>query len=375
MKKQFFEILYENENNVQFKMIKTYLNRFIIDDDAECEVMKISTIQKSPEFEFSEYRLIRKIQSFYINSELIRFSDFLISAIKMIQRSQSYQDHDYQVHCIFGISLETDLFFYYFTILFSVHCSVLLIRSKSVLSEKELRSLKKPQNDSIVTIGDDIDFFIDKFHGIKPILLFLKYFANEIFIANKFFNGSEPGKLLNRDFDYLSFCEESEDSSMKIKCHRNFFPRQEHVIRSSLFFGTLIIMFFIGSMKASIWYLPILQKFLNFILNYINQNFLINFYLCCIALLSVIYVQLKCFSYFRKFWYLIGPIMAMVHQLFQNHLVCILLYTFLVLLRCIHTYLFISYFLLNSWEIPFYPLFCWIPFYPQSVFSFEMVIG
>ena len=46
MKKQLFFLFYseDEKNDINAKLVKAYVNRFIADEDAECEVIEVNTI-------------------------------------------------------------------------------------------------------------------------------------------------------------------------------------------------------------------------------------------------------------------------------------------------------------------------------------------
>ena len=61
MKRQLFFLFYseDDSNDVNAKLVKTYANRFIIDEDAECEVIEVNKI---PDVKYSEFGVILKLK-------------------------------------------------------------------------------------------------------------------------------------------------------------------------------------------------------------------------------------------------------------------------------------------------------------------------
>ena len=332
MERQLFYIFYEDKNDVQFRLIKVYVNCFVIDEDAECEIIDITKIE-TPEIEFSKNTIIRKFQEVYSLSELIKISNLLKSMDESLNSSlNSIQDENYQIHCVFGASLDFDLSYYIVSIIFAAHSSVLLIRSENSLTEKDFRSIPRTKlsnehlDDSNLTIGDDIDFFINKFKVFKPSLGIWEYIVYESLaqffsmIPNNFLNQLERKKVFVQAFDYLGIFDESEQVYRKIECHRKFIPRQAHRIRSLLFMFVLTLAIAIGLIEIPTWYRRISKKILNFVLSYSSQSIFINFFLCFMTQLSCLFVRLKCFYYLKKFAreYIILLLDALIRIAFPN---------------------------------------------------------
>ena len=290
MKNQLFYLFYEKENDMNLKLIKTYVNRFIIDDEAECEIKKAYELTKPPDFEFSEITLIRKFQNLFSYNKLMTISELL----KHYPIS-STDDQNMQVHYIFALSFDFDMLFFLLAVPNFVHCSILRHRSKSFLSEKELkRELRKKRftnslnesyiNNSNVTIGDDIEFFIDQFRNMtsnpyiweQEIVYHTlsastsRIFYREIEFFTEKFRNMTPNpyiwvrKIVNQtlfvnikqyftsnnifcnqfvqDFEYWSISKEFEDHFLKIKCQRKFIPRPSNMVRSFVFIFILSIL-------------------------------------------------------------------------------------------------------------------------------------
>ena len=298
MKKQLFRLIYDG-NDLQFKLIKTYVNRFIIDEDAECEVMGTYKLTKPPEF--SEYKLIRKIQNLYSHGEFIRISDLFHS----VESMSEIQDKDYQMHCIFCLSIDRyDLAFYIISAFYITHCSVLLIRSKTILTEEEFRAIpqKRLTEDSNVTIGDDIDLLRDEFQDIHLSPSILKYIINEIIISIEFVNKSQQTEVFHQDYECFGIFEQSEDTFMKIECKRKFFPqnRVNFAAKSRISIPPFIFPCVLNLSAGLGWaivpylYYAISYTTLNFVLAYFNQSILISCCLTILTSLSILFVHLKC---------------------------------------------------------------------------------
>ena len=314
MKRQLFCLFHEND--MQFKIIKMYVNRFIIDEDAECELIEIKKISKTPSmtlgYDFLKRRAFKKIQTLFLHQKELSIYNHIEIAGEVYDRFQfrsTVEQETYKLHFIFGTSVEIDLPFYMITFAGNAHCSVLLIRSMNFLTEEDFRSI--PQNelrkehigDFNVTIGDDIDFFIDKFYDIKSsidIFNYILYISSLLFngqIFSKFLYQSGRQTVFERDFDYLSSFEESEPSFMEIKCQRKFFPAKFNRIQSMSSFIIFTLAIMISLIYGPEWYRRILKIFFNFVQGYFEPNILISFCLGCISSFTVIIVHWKCFHY------------------------------------------------------------------------------
>jgi len=154
MKKQLFFLFYP-ENDTNANLVMTYVNRFIIDENAECEVIEVNRV---PELKYFEFGIIRKLQFlcsivFNFQSEYYFYDSFKQAA----ERSISIQDEQFRSHFVIGMPNQFGI-----TIVCLLctsaqfHCTFL--RCVSNVLTKEIR-LNRRQN----TIGDDIDTFIDEF--------------------------------------------------------------------------------------------------------------------------------------------------------------------------------------------------------------------
>ena len=315
MKKQLFFLFHEKENYMHLKLIKTYVNRFIIDEDAECEVMEAYELTKPPEFEFSENGLIRKFQYLLSYRKLMIFCHLFTAmekAYDVLVTNKLIKDPNFQMHCIFGLSVEFDLLFYFTSAAIPSHWSLLWNRSINYLSEQDLRSIPKhglgkhhftnSLIDSNVTIGDDIDFFIEKFPGIKSNQYIWEYLLHETLISNKLSNFLVNNKEFSQKFDYLCFLKESEDSYMQIECQRKFIPRNIHQIRSFFVFFVLAIFNMVGLLLAPNFYRPIIKQIFNVVEDWFNRSPQITFLLFWMSRVVDLGVQYKCFLSFLKFF-------------------------------------------------------------------------
>ena len=323
MKNQLFYLFYEKENDMNLKLIKTYVNRFIIDDEAECEVKKAYELTKPPDFEFSKITLIRKFQNLFSYNKLMTISELLKR-----YPIRSTDDQDMQVHYIFALSFDFDMLFFLLSVPNFVHCSILRHRSKSFLSEKELKhefrkkrltnSLNKSYiSNSNVTIGDDIEFFIHKFRNMTPnpymweqeivyqtlpALTSIKFLGDDM----KFFTQKFRFTLSNifcsqfdQEFEYWSISKEFEDHFVKIKCQRKFIPRPSNMARSFAFIFILSFLRGIGLIFLSV---QIRKKIFNPRLFPFDQSFPIIFCLFWIWGLGSLVIELILFLEFVEFF-------------------------------------------------------------------------
>ena len=166
MRKQLFYIFHTNKY-----IFKTYLNQFIIDEDAENEVIKVAKLIKTPLSSNRIFRLIKK------GGKLVQADQSTKSLFEIIeeanQLAKSVQKQDFQVHFIVGaatdsIPILSSVFLLYIALISPGHSTLLLCnlvsRFKDELDRVPLvnRRLKNSGlND--VTIGDDIDSLIGKF--------------------------------------------------------------------------------------------------------------------------------------------------------------------------------------------------------------------
>ena len=322
MKNQLFFLFYEDENDMNFKLLKTYVNRFIICEDAECEILEAYKLSKPSEFEFSEYTLIQKIQNLYSFILQSKFKNIYIIAEtldKASEHSMLTKDEDFQMHCLIGMPLEFTFFLYLISVKYSTHCSVICSQSESFITKKELHASSfneietqniKNSNGLNITIGDDIDLFIHSFHKFKPSLNFWNPIVDEQMISYKLLHEFERKKSYSRALKKPLF-EESEDIFMKIDCKRKFIPRQAHPYRSILFIFVYTVAAAAIVLLAPVWYRKISKKALDILLNYFNQRFPINqsipinFCILCIRQVSLAYLIWKCrynlINYFRDF--------------------------------------------------------------------------
>ena len=106
---------------------------------------------------------------------------------------------------------------------------------------------------------------------------------------------------------------------MKIECHRKFFPRQVHMIRSFIVMFILWITVVICLTLLPTWYRRISKKILKVALSYSNEIYLINLCLCLMTSLSIIFVHWKCFYYLKKGFRVFTLLLkALIRILFPN---------------------------------------------------------
>ena len=157
MKKQLFLLFYseDEKNDANAKLVMTYVNRFIIDEDAECEVIEVNRV---PELKYSEFGIIQKLKFLY--SIVFNFQakyHFYDSFKQAAERSMSIQDDEFRTHFVIGMPNQFGI-----TIICILcttaqfYCTFLRNVRKDFTNE--IRPNRR-QN----TIGDDIDTFIDGF--------------------------------------------------------------------------------------------------------------------------------------------------------------------------------------------------------------------
>ena len=272
------------------------MNRFIIDEEAECEVIKVIELTKRPEFEFSEIILFRKFQNLFSYSKLMTICELLYKSPLPL----SSDDPNMQIHFLFALSFEFELFFFFLPIPYYAHCSYIWNRSKSFLSDKDLESF---YHGSANTIGDDIDFFIEKFENMKPnpyiwelkivyqtlishkILKLLHFFVENVFDIDILYN------KLNQEFEYLTISKKSEDSFLNIQCKRKFIPRQMNRWIS------LVLAFIIYLLSRMAWEIlnVEIQKIFNLLQYPFYQGFPISFCFFWMLGLGALFIELSFF--------------------------------------------------------------------------------
>ena len=157
MKKQLFFLFYseDEKNDTNEKLVMTYVNRFIIDEHAECEVIEVNRV---PELKYSEFGIIQKLQ--FLCSVVFNFQSeyhFYDSFKQAAERSITIQDEQFQSHFVIGMPIQFGISIVCLLCTSAqFHCTFLRCVRKDLL--KEIR-LNRRQN----TIGDDIDTFIDDF--------------------------------------------------------------------------------------------------------------------------------------------------------------------------------------------------------------------
>ena len=164
MKKQLFFLFYSEDetNDTNAKLVTTYVNRFIIDEDAECEVIEVNRV---PELKYSEFGIIQKLK--FLCSILFNFQSkyhFYYSFKQAAERSISIQDEEFRTHFIIGMPNQFGV-----TIICLLctsaqfYCTFLRSFRKDLIKERSQNRLEDDFDDSIATIGDDIDAVIDGF--------------------------------------------------------------------------------------------------------------------------------------------------------------------------------------------------------------------
>ena len=387
MKKQSFFLFYE-KNEMHLKLINMYVNRFIIDEEAENEVMGVYELTKPPEFEFSENRLVRKFQNLLSYNKLMTLCELFKNIEKARERYRFVKDQNFQMHCIFGLSFDFDILFYFLSVSHSTHCSMLWNRSKSFISENDFRPTRHRGSgiqyfvNSLLsdthnrTIGDDIDHFIDKFRDIKSSHNIWKDFVYEKLIPNKFLNFLKYSNEFDQEFDHLCFSKESEDSHVRIKCQRKFIPRHVHKGRSYVFLIVLCLFILLVCLFAPDWYREITKEIFNLPSDPFNEKFRINICLFWISRLSFLIVEYKCFKKFLEFFHnLVLYVLAVLPFVFPNTWVRIV-YILNPLFLCLYFWLFYELLLTRNYYINYYvkPLLEYIIYYIYYIFDIIYIL-
>ena len=233
MNKQLFLLFYseDEKNDTNAKLVMTYVNRFIIDEYAECEVIEVNRV---PELKYSEFGVIQKLKFLY--SIVFNFQGkyhFYNSFKQAAERSMLIQDDEFRTHFVIGMPNQFGI-----TIICILctsaqfHCTFLRSVRKDLI--KEIR-LNRRQN----TIGDDIDTFIDGFtDGDSSQMTFwqaVRYIVLNVapkkrMHSYKLLNSSESAKVCHRDSDNITFREdmtpdiksftESDNIYMRLQCER-----------------------------------------------------------------------------------------------------------------------------------------------------------
>ena len=288
MKKQLFYLLNVDENHINFKLVMTYVNRLIIDEDAECEVIESYQLKKSTELEFSEYTLIQKLQYLYslILQNEFKNINILVETLENIERLRLRKDNEFQKHCIIGMPLESSLefsfFLYFISIKYSTHCSMLWSHSENLTTNNNL-------GDSDITIGDDIDSLIDTFDNFEPIYGIWNPIKAQRIISIKPVNFED---LIAFDKKY-SALKESDDLFMKMNCQRRFIPEQVYPERSVIFIIFFTLVTEVLVILAPVLYRKITKRGLDFLLEKTNLSLVTKFCFVCLRQLSLMVVIWK----------------------------------------------------------------------------------
>ena len=263
-------------------LMRMYLNRFIIDEYAECEVIHETNL--STFFDFQEYGLIEKIKFLlFYHKSTKEFNFQTESSFKFSQLNSKYDFEDMNMHFIFYVPRE--LVYTNFLAMIRLFwvgphrgdCTELLV-DEIPQTNFEFASYLKDRND---TIGDDIDSLIHTSTSQDGIVYsLLKCFFPKTIISYKIY----------------------EESCLKIVCNRTF--------RSHQFIGNKFIgIFFALSLPFIITQeLPVklyrLTYFvaLRFLFYIFNPSHLTILYLISIGLLGKVIFNLKVLYYLKVFF-------------------------------------------------------------------------
>ena len=237
MKKQLFFLFYsEDEKNViNAKLVKAYVNRFIIDEDAECEVIEVNTI---PDVEYSEFGVIQKLKLLY--TVLFHFRSTYASICETFEqaaeRSTSIQDDEFKTHFLIGMSnqFETTLICLFCTSA-TMHCTLLRGHRTELQRAVFHCGSDDYSRDTIVTIGDDIESLTARFSKDTQMNIWQRvwYEIRNDYISGGYWNSRTTSywyKLLN-----LS-------ESVKIQCERQslYSGSKRHFSTPSIFTPMLL---------------------------------------------------------------------------------------------------------------------------------------
>ena len=237
MKRQLFFLFYseDDSNDVNAKLVKTYANRFIIDEDAECEVIEVNKI---PDVKYSEFGVILKLKLIY--TILFHFKSTYSSIYQIFEqaaeRSILIQDEEFRTHFLIGMSNHFEItLICLFCTPASLHCT-LLRGDRTDLK----RAILHCGNDhysrnTIITIGDDIESVIERFNKDKQMTIWQRVWFE---MKNKYISsGYWNSRTISHWYKLLNLSE-----SVKIQCERQslYSGSKRHFSTPSIFTPMLI---------------------------------------------------------------------------------------------------------------------------------------
>ena len=88
MRKQLFLLFYseDEKNDTNAKLVMTFVNRFIIDEDAECEVIEVNRV---PELKYFEFGIIQKLK--FLCSIVLNFRNIIFMILSNKQLNVRYR--------------------------------------------------------------------------------------------------------------------------------------------------------------------------------------------------------------------------------------------------------------------------------------------
>ena len=200
MKNQNFYIFYsENEKDqIHLKLVKTYTNRFCIDEDDQSEVMGFY-----PHNAMSDHKYIKYIQ--YLNplqsykSKGIQQLRNTVNVMGQSFRTRKGKHDKFQIHFLFGIPKHyfTRLFYKFIPVTYGERFTITFIDGQR---EKLNRHFDPNQFNNKLTIGDDTELVYNQLTKLS----------------------SKVGFTSNS----LSVFQNSEDSYEKIECNRESFTKE-----------------------------------------------------------------------------------------------------------------------------------------------------
>ena len=259
MKKQILYIFYSEKDEIYLKLVKTYTNRFCIDEDEQSEVIGFQAVSEISEtnLALSVFQYLGSLQTHKSKGfQELRTVAKVIVDITNRNIAPNNKLDEYQIHFIFGIP---DSFFTKNIVkMTSGVYDVYKNRKRpqllrSTLLDGQIEKLNphfdpnqlRKNKTNVATIGDDIDLFIDESYSF----------------SNKF---SERQKS-------FSVFRNSDDSSWIIKCDRKTYGNKnckdfgfEFYIRD--FFIHLALIFFLVSIRDLIfdWFNEGISEIFNF---------------------------------------------------------------------------------------------------------------
>ena len=192
----FFLFLSENKRDyINSKLVNAYVNRFIIEEDAECDIIKVHKFENLPDLNFPKFGLIQKslfLCSMLLESEISLFFRELDEAAML---SGSFTDETFLsndelcfVHFIIGISIPFEALHNCFLLARSSNSIVTFLRgsNKKFLKYEQSRLLYIDNLDG--SIGNDIEMMNNTFKNAnteynKKLFLLKRLKTSDLFMV------------------------------------------------------------------------------------------------------------------------------------------------------------------------------------------------